>query len=383
MSFELNKIAGAILGTLLLVMGLGFLAEAIYAPIEGRGPGYALPEPEEGGAVEGPVEVEATPLPILLASASVDDGASAARKCASCHNFGEGEGNKTGPGLYDIVGREIANHGGFAYSDALIAYGEEHGNWSYETLAEFIHDPRGSVPGTKMTFAGIGDEEELADILAYFQTLSASPVPFPAPEEVVAEEPAAEEAVAEAAEETPAMEEAPAEEAVAVEEEAVTEEPVTEEAEPAAEEPAAMEEESAAEAPAAEESADAGGASELEAAIAAASLDDGAAAIRACRACHDWTAEGRNKVGPLLYDVVGRDVASVEGYSYSAGMQAFAEEHPVWTYQLLDEYLTDPRGVVSGTKMTFAGVRDAEDRAAIIALLRSQSPDPVPLAGAE
>lgn len=412
MSFEMNKIAGAILGTLLLVMGLGFLAEAIYAPIEGRGPGYTLPEPEEGDTGEVVEEVAATPLPVLLASASAEDGAGAVRKCASCHNFGEGEGNKTGPALYDIVGAEIAAHEGFAYSDALVAYGAEHGNWTYETLAEFIHDPRGSVQGTKMTFAGIRDEEELADILAYFQTLSADPVPFPAVEDVADEAPAEGDTMAEAPAEGDAVTDEPAavdlateeaapevsDEPVAVEEDAIAEDPATEDPtedvpdleapaaeetaaeEPVADEPAA--EEPAAEDAAAEETAAAGG-SELEAAIAAASLDDGASAMRSCRACHDWVEGGRNKVGPLLYDIVGNDVAAVEGYSYSAGMLAFAEENPVWTYELLDQFLADPRGTVQGTKMTFAGIRDAEDRAAAIALLRSESPDPAPLAGAE
>lgn len=369
MSFEMNKIAGAILGALLLVMGLGFLAEAIYAPIEGRGPGYALPEPEAGDHGGEVVEVEATPLPVLLASASAEDGAGAARKCASCHNFGEGEGNKTGPALFGIVGAPIAGHDGFSYSDALVAYGEANGNWTYETLAAFIQDPRGDVPGTKMTFAGIRDEEELADILAYFQTLSAEPVPFPAVEEVVEEVPAEDAAMAEEP-----MSEKP-----------MTEEPSMEAEEPAAEDPVAeapLVDEPVAEEPmTAEPVASAG--SELEAAIAAASLDDGAAAMRACRACHDWMEGGRNKVGPLLYDIVGQDVAGVEDYSYSAGMLAFAEENPVWTYELLDQYLADPRGTVTGTKMTFAGVRDAGDRAAVIALLRSESPSPASLAGAE
>ena len=97
-SFEVNKIVGAVLGTLLFVMGIGFIAEAIYAPREGAGPGYALPEPD-GAVITAVADVDETPLPVLLANASVDDGARVARKCASCHNFGEGEGNKTGPHL--------------------------------------------------------------------------------------------------------------------------------------------------------------------------------------------------------------------------------------------------------------------------------------------
>jgi cytochrome c len=179
-SFELNKIMGAVLGTLLFVMGAGFVAEAIYHPIEGRGPGYALPvpEPTEGGEVaEAPPEV---PLGVLLASASVERGANAVKKCQSCHNFGEGEPNKQGPGLYGVVGRLEGSHEGFAYSDALLAHNAAGDVWSYENLNAFLIKPSGYAPGTKMIFAGIRTAEERADIMAYLQTLSADPVPFPA-----------------------------------------------------------------------------------------------------------------------------------------------------------------------------------------------------------
>src|SRR5690606_38436657 len=134
-SFELNKIIGAVLGTLLFVMGVGFLAEATYHPIENRGPGYALPEPEvaEAGPVE---EVPAVPLGVLLASASVDRGASAVRKCQSCHNFGEGEPNKQGPNLYNIVGAPKAHAEGFAYSDILLQQQAEGQIWSYDRSEE-------------------------------------------------------------------------------------------------------------------------------------------------------------------------------------------------------------------------------------------------------
>src|SRR5688500_15520929 len=97
-SFELNKIIGAILGTLLFVMGVGFVAEAVYSPIEERGPGYSLPEPEAAHGTEtAEPEAPAVPLGTLLASANAEQGANAVRKCQSCHNFAEGEANKQGP----------------------------------------------------------------------------------------------------------------------------------------------------------------------------------------------------------------------------------------------------------------------------------------------
>jgi cytochrome c len=187
-SFELNKILGAVLGTLLFVMGVGFLAEAIYHPIENRGPGYALPEPEptEGEAV---AEAEAeVPLGLLLASASAERGASATRKCQSCHNFGEGEPNKQGPNLYNVVGASKAHMPDFAYSDILLQQKAEGQTWTYENLNAFLTNPKEYAPGTKMAFAGVKSPEERADILAYLQTLSGSPVPFPEAEAAPAAE---------------------------------------------------------------------------------------------------------------------------------------------------------------------------------------------------
>ncbi|WP_244488333.1 cytochrome c family protein [Devosia sp. Root436] len=234
-SFELNKIMGAVLGTLLFVMGAGFVAEAIYHPIEGRGPGYALPEPEatEHGAVaEAAPEV---PLGVLLASADPTKGAAAVKKCQSCHNFGEGEPNKQGPHLYGVVGRPEGSVEGFSYSEGMLAHNAAGDTWTYENLNHFLTKPSDYVPGTKMTFSGIRTPEERADILAYLQTLSGSPVPFPAAEEAA---PAAAEgdAAAPAAEGEAAV---PAETAAPADAEAPADAPAATPAEAPATEPAA------------------------------------------------------------------------------------------------------------------------------------------------
>lgn len=177
-SFELNKIIGAVLGTLLFVMGVGFLAEAIYHPIEGRGPGYNLPEPEGTETAEAPAGPAVEPIAVRLAAASAERGAAAVRKCQSCHNFGEGEGSKTGPVLWNTVGHPIGGHEGYSYSAALQERNAAGETWNYENLDEWLAGPSNFAPGTKMTLS-VSSPEERADILAYMQTLSNEPVPFP------------------------------------------------------------------------------------------------------------------------------------------------------------------------------------------------------------
>lgn len=239
-SFEMNKIIGAVLGTILFVMGVGFLAEEIYAPHSSGTVGYALPMPEadgHGGGAE--VEEVVVPIGVLLASASAESGAKVAKKCASCHNFDKGSANKTGPALFDIVGHGIAQNASFGYSDVLVEMGAAGDTWTYDSLNAFLEKPKTFAPGTKMSFAGLRSEKDRVNLLAYLQSLSEDPVPFPAVEEAM---PAAEEQAEAAMEEKPAMEDAkPAmEEPKAAMEEA---KPAMEEAKPAMEEPkAAMEE---------------------------------------------------------------------------------------------------------------------------------------------
>ena len=178
-SFELNKILGAILGTLLFVMGLGFVAEAIYAP-RASGPGYELPSPAEEAAPNGP----ATPVAVadigtLLAAADPQAGAAGVKKCQACHDFNENGPNKIGPNLYGVVGRQIASHPGFAYSADLQKLSSE--TWTYDKLNAWLLSPKSMAAGTKMSYAGDKDDKDRANIIAYLGTLSHSPEPFPAP----------------------------------------------------------------------------------------------------------------------------------------------------------------------------------------------------------
>jgi cytochrome c len=110
--------------------------------------------------------------------------------------------------------------------------------------------------------------------------------------------------------------------------------------------------------------------------LAQADVDAGAKDARKCAACHSFEEGGPAKIGPPLWNVVGRDIAAVEDFAYS---DALAGKEGAWDYQTLDVYLAGPREWAPGTKMAFAGIKKPEERADIILYLRSLSSDPAPL----
>jgi cytochrome c len=114
--------------------------------------------------------------------------------------------------------------------------------------------------------------------------------------------------------------------------------------------------------------------------LAAANPEAGAAAFRKCVACHTAEEGGANRVGPNLWDIVNRPIASHEGFSYSSAMREFAEGgQQVWDYEHLVGFLAAPRSYIPGTAMAFAGIRNPQEEANLIAYLRTLSDDPAPL----
>jgi cytochrome c len=114
--------------------------------------------------------------------------------------------------------------------------------------------------------------------------------------------------------------------------------------------------------------------------LASANVEQGAAVFKKCAACHTDDATGANKVGPNLWGIVNRPIASHAGFSYSGAMKDFSQGGSVvWDYDHLDKYLLSPKGLVKGTAMGFAGLKKVQERADVIAYLRSKADSPAPL----
>ncbi|MCQ4631291.1 cytochrome c family protein [Shinella sp. CPCC 100929] len=114
--------------------------------------------------------------------------------------------------------------------------------------------------------------------------------------------------------------------------------------------------------------------------LATADAGAGETVFKKCASCHTPEKGGPNKVGPGLWDIVNRPIASHEGFSYSAGMTTFSEGHKVvWDYDHLNFFLEAPKKHVPGTAMGFAGLKKNDERANLIAYLRTLSDSPAAL----
>ena len=333
-SFEINKIVGAVLLAVLSLVVIGKVGDNLVSTGGGHGGGEGAGHGGEVMTASAPAPKKPEPLePIVgrLASASADDGQKVFNKCKSCHTVDNGGKNGIGPNLWGIVGRQVAGHEGFGYSDALKAMSDK--SWTYSMLNGFLHKPRDYAKGTKMTFAGLSKVSDRADVVAYLRTLSDSPAPLPTQAEIDEAMKAYEEAKA-----------PPAEEAAHA----------TATAAPAAE--------------AAPQAAAAAPKVPVAEMVAQADADKGKRVFNKCKACHTIEQGGKNGIGPNLWKVVGRQPGTHEGFKYSDALTGLKDP---WTLESLSAFLLKPKDYAPGTKMTFVGLKKDSDRANLLAFLQT------------
>lgn len=175
MGDQFNTIAGWVLAAGIVALGAS-IASGMYFDAEApEKPGYAVADADPGaGGTAGAAAL--VPIASMMGAADMASGAEVFKKCASCHNIAPGGANGQGPALHGIMGKPLAQVAGFAYSDALKSKG---GNWGWEEMNAWLASPRKFAPGTKMTFAGLSDAKDRADILLYMNA-QGSNLPIPA-----------------------------------------------------------------------------------------------------------------------------------------------------------------------------------------------------------
>ncbi len=327
-SLELNKAVGAVLLAGIAFVGSGLLGRALIDPAMPEKPHIAIAEPQAATAAVAAVE---PPISVLLVSADAKagEGLVKGQGCVACHSFNKDGKAGIGPNLYGVVGGPHGHMQGYEYSAALKS---KTGPWTFAALSQWLAKPSAYAPGTKMSYAGLADPKKRADIIEYLRTDADNPEPKPTPEPGAAA--------------------------------AVPANPGSAGVVGAGVQP----------------QANAGGAdgAPIETRLASADPKAGEADTKkvGCVACHSFAEGGKAGVGPNLYGVVGGPHAHMEGYSYSSALKA--KQGP-WTFAALDDWLKKPAAYAPGTKMTFAGVADAKERADIIDYLRTLAASPEPL----
>ncbi len=178
-SFETNKIAGAVLGTLTFVMLTSFGGELLFAEKKTAKAGYELPVAVSASA---PVTVAAAnvePINVRLAASDKAKGETTFKQCAACHTPDKGGANKVGPNLWNIVERAKGQIAGFGYSAALKAVAAKGEKWDFAALDKFLESPKGYLAGTSMSYAGISNPKTRADVISYLNSIADSPVALP------------------------------------------------------------------------------------------------------------------------------------------------------------------------------------------------------------
>lgn len=302
MNDRFNTIAGWTLFGGIVALGLSSLSSHFFLADKSERPekmGYAI----AGVAADGAAGAAAAAEPIAnrLAKADAAKGEAIFAKCKACHTIDQGGANGIGPNLWAVVGDGVGvGRGGFAFSDSLKGKG---GKWDFALLDQWLTNPKAFADGTKMSFAGLTDPMDRANVIFYLNS-KGSNVPLPAPVAAAAAAPAAA----------------------------------------------------------------AGGATPAAAVVGDAAA--GEKVFAKCKACHSIDKGGANGIGPNLYGIVGDAIAQGRnGFAFSDALKAHKGN---WDNATLDQWLAGPAKFAAGTKMTFAGIDDAKQRADVIAYLGSK-----------
>jgi cytochrome c len=174
MDDRFNTVAGWVLFAGIIALGSSIVAGEYFHSERPEKMGFPIAGVEQEG--EGAAAAE-QPIEFFLAKADVAKGEQVFNKCMACHTAAKGGPNLVGPDLWGVLGEPIGQGRGYAFSSALSSVG---GTWNWDNMSKWLTSPRNFAPGTKMTFAGLGNPQDRADVIAYLNAHSDSPLPLPA-----------------------------------------------------------------------------------------------------------------------------------------------------------------------------------------------------------
>ena len=175
----MNKIIVSIVFAIILVLGINKIADVIFYVEKPEKSAYQVTTvttvTSTTSTETSSTSSESGNIMALFASVSIEEGAKIFKKCAACHSIAEGGGNKIGPALWGVLGRNAGSLSDYKYSKALAAHGKP---WSFEEMDNFLLKPKDWIKGTKMSFAGLKDGKERAAVILYMNENTNSPLPL-------------------------------------------------------------------------------------------------------------------------------------------------------------------------------------------------------------
>ena len=173
----MNKIIFSIILVVILVLGINKISDILFYVEKPARSAYQVTNitttSTSKTATSGSKEVESGDFVTLLASASAADGEKIFKKCAACHSIAKGSGNKIGPALWGVLGRQVGSLSDYKYSKAMATYGKQ---WTVEEMNNFLIKPKEWIKGTKMSFVGLKKEMERAAIILYINSNADNPL---------------------------------------------------------------------------------------------------------------------------------------------------------------------------------------------------------------
>ena len=174
----MNKIIASIILAVVLILGINKIADIIFYVEKPEKSAYQVANVSTATTTETTStssSAEPGEIMALLASASVADGEKIFKKCVACHSITKGGGNKIGPALWGVLGKQAGSVSDYKYSKAMATHGKP---WSFEEINGFLIKPKDWIKGTKMSFVGLKNAKERAAVILYMNENTNSPLPL-------------------------------------------------------------------------------------------------------------------------------------------------------------------------------------------------------------